>query len=173
VHTGVDPASVTGAVRRAIRGVDADIAIADARPMEQLVDTALGSRRYQVWLFVTFGAMALIIAAVGVYAVTACGVTRRRREMNIRVALGASRSHALRLIVRQALAPVAAGLVCGAAVAAALGSTVAGLLYEVQPRDPLVMVGVTGLVGAIALAACLVAARRGLVIEPARALRDE
>ncbi len=173
VRTSVDPGSVTSGVRRAIHAADPEIAIADARPMEEMVDAALGVRRYQMWLFAAFGAMALVIAAVGVYGVTEYGVSRRRREMNIRVALGSPVSRALGLVVRQVLSPVAIGLVAGTAGAAALGTTVASLLFEVRPRDPLVLGVVLALVGSVAVVACLVAARRGLIINPAAALREE
>lgn len=173
IHTAVDPASVTSEVRHVIREVDQEIAVASARPMEQIVDSALGGRRYQLWLFAAFGAMALVIAAVGVYGVTAYGVSRRRREMNIRVALGARRSHVFGVVVRQGFSPVVAGLVAGVAGAAAVSTVVASLLFEVRPRDPLVLAGVVAVVGTIALVACLVAAHQGLVIDPAAALRED
>jgi predicted permease len=173
VHTAVDPASVTGEVRQAIREVDPEIALARARPMEEILDSALGGRRYQMWLFVAFGAMALVIATVGVYGVTAYGVSRRRREMNIRVALGARRAQVFGVVVRQGFSPVAAGLAAGVAGAVAVSTTVASMLFDVQPRDPLVLTGAVAVIGTIALAACLIAAHQGLVIEPAAALRDE
>jgi predicted permease len=113
VHTGVDPVSVTSGVRHAIQEIDPEIAVASARPMDEIVDSALGGRRYQMWLFVTFGAMALMIATVGVYGVTAYGVSRRRREMNIRVALGGRRSQVFGMVVRQGFWPVAGGLARG------------------------------------------------------------
>lgn len=173
IHTTVDPASVTSEVRHAIREVDPEIAIANARPMEQIVDSALRGRRYQMWLFVTFGAMALMIATIGVYGVTAYGVSRRRREMNIRVALGAPRSHVFAVIVRQGFLPVVAGLVAGVAGAVTVSTIVASLLFDVRPQDPLVLSGVVAMVGTIALVASLMAAHQGLVIDPAAALRQE
>jgi len=173
IHTTVNPASVTSEVRHAIREVDPEIAIGNARPMEQIVDSALGARRYQMWLFVAFGAMALIIAMIGVYGVTAYGVSRRRREMNIRVALGAPRSHVFAVIVRQGLLPVVAGLVAGVAGAITVSTIVESLLFDVRPQDPLVLAGVVGMVGTIALVASIMAAHQGLVVDPAAALRQE
>ena len=126
-----------------------------------------------MWLFVAFGAVALVIATIGVYATTAYGVSRRRREMNIRVALGARASQVFGLVVRQSAGALAAGLAGGCAGAAAVGTLVASLLFEVRARDPFVIAGVVMLVGAVGLAACATAAKQGLRINPAAALRDE
>ena len=141
--------------------------------MEQLVDAALGGRRYQTALFVAFSGVALLIAMLGVYAVTAYGVSRRRREMNIRVALGARPSQALGLVIRQGFSPVAAGVVAGIGGAVAVGTLVSGLLFEVSARDPVVIAAAAVLMGAIGLASCILAARHGLALSPAAALREE
>jgi putative ABC transport system permease protein len=173
IKTASDPTSVMPAVRRAVHQVDAELAIGDARTLETIVDDAFAARRYQMRLFIAFGAVALLIAVVGVYAVTAYGVSRRRREMNIRVALGASGSQVTAMVVRQGTAPIAAGVAAGAAASLAIGGLVASLLFDVQPRDPAIITAVVGLVGGIGVAACFVAARQGLVINPAAALREE
>lgn len=173
IRASGDLRSLTGAVRNAIWQADPEIAIANARPMDQIVDAALGSRRYQATLFVVFGVVALLIATLGVYGVTAYGLSRRRREMNIRVALGASRAQVMRLVVVEGFSPVAAGLAAGVGGAAALGSILSSLLFDVRARDPLVLTIVVALVGGIGLLACLVAARQGLVLNPAAALRQE
>jgi len=173
VHVAGDAAAAIGDVRRAIREVDPEIAIADAVPLAHVVDKALEGRRYQMWLFVAFGIVALVIATIGVYATTAYGVSRRRREMNIRVALGARRSQVLGLVVRHSATALAAGLVGGCAGAAAIGTLVASLVFEGRARDPVVILGVVVLVGAVGLAACATAASQGLRINPAAALREE
>jgi predicted permease len=173
IKTSVDPTSLLPAVRRAVHEVDPEIAVGRSRPLEQLVDTAVAGRRYQAQLFVAFGLVALFIATVGVYAVTAYGVSRRRREMNIRVALGAQSSEVIRLILRQATLPVIAGVLTGAAAAVALGGIVASLLFEVQARDPLIVGVVMTVVMTVGLATCTIATRRGLTLDPAAALRDE
>src|SRR5262249_19221255 len=157
--------------RSAIARIDPEIAIGDARTLEQLVDTSVAGRRYQMQLFVAFGLIALLIATLGVYSVTSYGVSQRRREMNIRVALGARRSQVMSMIVWRAASPVAAGLTAGSVGAVAVGGLVASLLFDVRPRDPLVIATVVAIVGTVGLAACLVAARQGLVIDPAAALR--
>ena len=173
VRSSADPAAILADVRRAIRDVDPEIAIPAAKPLQDVVDAALGGRRYQMWLFVAFGAIAILIATIGVYATTAYAVSRRRREMNIRVALGAQATQVVRLTVWDSAMPVLLGIGAGAAAAIAAGSVVASLLFEVRARDPLVIGSVIGLVGLVGVLACVVAARQGLVINPAAALREE
>jgi predicted permease len=173
-HTnGVDANAVVAELRQAIRAVDPEIAIAEAAPLQQVIDKSLEGRRYQMWLFVAFGAVALLIATIGVYATTAYGVSRRRREMNIRVALGARVSQVFGLVLRQSATPVAAGLAAGCAGALAIGTVMASLLYEVRVSDPLVIAAVLVLVGGVGLMASAIAARQGLRINPAAALRDD
>jgi putative ABC transport system permease protein len=173
IKTEVEPTSVLADVRRAVREVDPDIAVGDARPLEQIVNASTASRRYQTRLFVAFGLAALFIAAVGVYSVTSDGVSRRRREMNIRVALGAQTRQVVHLILRQATAPVIVGLIAGIAGALSVGGVVTSLLFEVRARDPFIVIAVVGVVGCVGFATCLLAARQGLAIDPARALREE
>ncbi len=173
VKTAGDPAAIMPAVRRAVSGVDDEIAIGNARPLEQLVGTSMAGRRYQVQLFVAFGVVALFIAALGVYAVTAYGVSQRRRELNIRAALGAQPAQVLGMVARQSGGPIVAGLVAGVIGAVALSGVVASLLFEVQARDPRIFAAVTLMVGAIAALATLVAARQGLTYDPAAMLRED
>jgi hypothetical protein len=161
------------AIRGVVREVDPDVAVAKVAPLAQLVDDAVDSRRYQASLFTAFGAAALLIAVVGVYATSAYGVSRRRRELNIRVALGAQASQVFSMVLRQSVTPVAVGLSAGLAGALALGGVIASLLYEVRPRDPLVLAVVLGTVAAVGILSAAAATLRGLRIEPAAALRDE
>jgi predicted permease len=173
VHTAGDPIAAAGAVRHVLHRVDPEIAIASVRPMEQMVDNALASRRYQTRLFLAFGAMALALAMVGVYGVTSYGVSRRRREMNIRQALGASTLQVFGLVLRQTMAPLAGGIVLGIAAAFATSTIVAGLLYGVSARDLRVISAVAAFVGAVGIGSAVAAARQGLALDPASALRDE
>jgi predicted permease len=173
VRSSVDPESLAASLRRLVRDIDPEIALGQAQPLQQLADRSLAGRRYQMRLFVAFGAVALIIATIGVYAVTSYTISRRRREMNIRVALGARRSQVLGLILRQSGAPVAAGLAGGGIGAVAIGSLVASLLFSVRPGNPAVILAVMATVGSVGAAACLVAARHGLNVDPAAALREE
>jgi predicted permease len=173
VKTAADPAVMLASVRRTIQAIDPDIAIGQSRPLDHLVDAAVAGRRYQVGLLVVFGLVALFIATIGVYAVASHGISRRRREMNIRVALGARRTHVTGLILWQASRPVIIGLIAGTAGAFATGGILANLLFEVRPRDPLIVGSVVAIVGTVSLLACGLATRRELAIDPAAALRDE
>ena len=173
IKAAADPASLVPAVRRVVRTVDPEIAIGRTRALDELVDGALAGRRYQVQLFVAFGMAALTIAIIGVYAATSYGVSCRRREMNIRLALGAAPTDVMTMIVRQGFAPVAAGLGAGAIGAIAIGAIVASLLFDVRARDPIVIATVVSLVGVVGLLACVAAARQGLSFDPAAALREE
>jgi len=173
VKTAGDPSVLMPSIRRAIRDIDPEIAIGNVRPLEQLVETSVGARKYQMQLFVAFGAVALLIATLGVYAVTSYGVSRRRREMNIRVALGAQASQVRSMIVKESGKPLLVGAAAGVAGALSLGGVIASLLFEVRPRDPLVIGGATAIVAAVGMLAAVLAVRRGLSLDPAAALRDE
>jgi putative ABC transport system permease protein len=173
VKTAADGASVVPDVRRVVRAIDAEIAVGQARVLQDVVAGATAGRRYQAQLFVVFATVALLIATLGVYAATAYSLSKRRREMNIRVALGARRSEVLGLIVRQTGASIAAGVALGVAGALALGNAVAGLLYGVQPRDPWILALVAVIVGSVGLVSTGVAAKKGLVINPVAALRED
>ena len=168
-----DRVAVASQLRRVIHSVDPEIAIADASPLRRVIDKALESRRYQMWLFAAFGTVALLIATVGVYATTAYGVSRRRREMNIRVALGARAAQVFALVLRQSAMPLVIGIALGCAGALAIGTVVANLLFKVRASDPLVIASVVALVGVVGLLASATAARQGLRISPAAALRNE
>jgi predicted permease len=173
VKAAGEPTSVMPSVRRAAREIDPDIAIGTPRPLEALVESSVAARRYQMQLFVAFGMVALLIATLGVYAVTSYGVSQRRREMNIRVALGARTGQVMAMVMTRGLAPIAAGVVAGTGAALAIGGLVATLLYDVRPRDPMVVGAIVAVVASTGILACFVAAQRGLVIDPASALRDE
>jgi ABC-type antimicrobial peptide transport system permease subunit len=173
LRTGADPTALAAEVRTVIRSIDPEVAIVSIGPLQQVVDKAVAVRRYQMWLFSAFGVVALVIATLGVYATTAYGVSRRRREMNLRVALGARASQVFALILRQSAAPLATGVLAGAAGALAAGTVISGFLFQVQPSDPLVIATVVLVVSAIGLLATTAAAKQGLNIDPAAALRSE
>jgi putative ABC transport system permease protein len=173
VKTDTDPLAVAPGIRRVIDRLDSEIAVGQARPLQQLVDARLAGRRYQARLFVVFGLASLLIATLGVYAVTAYSVSLRRREMNIRVALGAATADVHRLLMTQLAKAVVPGVVFGAAGAMAAGGAAAGLLYEVSPREPLILTGVAASVALIAIVAAIRATRSSLSIDPIAALREE
>ena len=120
-----------------------------------------------------FGGVALFLATLGIYGVLAYLVAQRKREIGIRVALGSSRAGILRLVLREGLRLVAVGLVVGIAGAVFLKKAVASEIYGVRPLDPFVLAGVIALLSIVALAACVVPARRAMHVDPMVALRDE
>jgi putative ABC transport system permease protein len=173
VVRSADVSTLGDGVRRAVRDVDAEIAVAKVAPLQHVIDAAVEGRRYQTSLFTAFGASALLIAIVGVYATTAYGVSRRRRELNIRVALGARTSQVFSLVLGESVAPVAIGLAGGLLGALAMGGVISSLLYEVRPRDPIVLGIVMLVVATVGTLSAAAATFGGLKIEPASALRDE
>lgn len=173
LKTSVEPLTLAPAIRRVVEQIDPEIAVGQVRLLQEAVNAAAAARRYQSRLFVVFGVVALLITTLGVYAVTAYSLSKRRREMNIRVALGAHTTDVVRLLMQQTSAAVLPGVVAGVGGALALGGAIASLLYEVRPRDPLVLGVVAIGVGVVAVLASLLATRNGLSIDPAAALREE
>jgi putative ABC transport system permease protein len=173
IKSGSAPEALVATVRKAIAQVDPDIAVGQIRTLSQLVDRSLAPRRYQATLFIAFGVVALLIATIGVYAVTAYSVSRRKREMNIRAALGAQESEVLGMVVRQSTVPIVAGIIGGVVGALALGNTVRGLLFGVGVADARVVTTVVVLVGSVGTAAAYIAARQSAAIDPCAALREE
>jgi hypothetical protein len=172
VQSSGDAAAIAASVSSAVRQEDPEIAV-DAKPLQHVVDASLAGSRYQMSLFVAFGIVALVIATLGVYATTAYGVSRRRREMNIRVALGARVAHVFGLVVRQSSTPVLVGLVVGCAGASVAGRAMASLLFESRAVEPMVLASVVTVVGVAAFVAAAVAAKQGLRIDPSVTLRDD
>jgi len=173
VRTSGDATAIGAELARVVHAVDPEIAIASVKPLRSVVDRSVASRRYQMWLFTAFGGVALLIAIVGVYATTAYGVARRRREMNIRVALGARVSQVYAMTLKQSAAPLVIGIGAGCLGAIAIGTVVAGLLFNVRAPDPVVIAGVVTVVAIAGGSASALAARQGLRIDPAAALRDD
>lgn len=173
VRTDRDARALLGVLRSAVREVDTETPVAEVALLQDVVDRALAGRRYQATLFSAFGGGALLIVLLGVYATTAYAISRRRKELNLRSALGAGPSVVFALVVRQSAGPVAAGVVVGLCGALAVGGALASLLYEVRPREPFVLGGAALLVGVIGLLAAATAARGTLRIDAAAVLRDE
>ena len=164
---------MAGALRQLVWSADADVPIPEVRTMEQVMSRSVAQRRFQALLTVLFAAAALALAAFGTYGVVAYSVSRRRAELGIRVALGANRANMLAMVLRQGMAPVAAGLLAGAAAALWLGQYLASLLFEVSPRDPLAFAAALGVLLAASATACLLPARRATLVNPVEALRFE
>jgi predicted permease len=173
LRTRGDPTTVIPAVREAVREIDRDLPIFDVRTMEDRFGAALSRIRFGTVLLGAFGAVALLLAALGIYGVMAYSVAARTRELGIRMALGARAADVLRMVMTQGLALVLIGVVAGLAGAAALSRTVTSLLYEVRPLDPIAFAGTALVLVVTAGFACLLPARRATRVEPGIALRNE
>lgn len=173
VRTAGDPVTLAPAIRSVIRGVDAEMAIPEFKTMRELVDDSVSQRRFQMNLVLLFAATAMMLACLGIYGVVSYAVARRTNELGIRMALGARAGDVGRMVVRQGMTPVGIGLAAGLVVSLALGKLLAGLLYGVGAVDWAVMGGVAITLGAVALAASYLPARRAAKIDPMTALRYE
>ena len=173
VQTEGEPLAAANAVRHEIAAVDPAVPASFVRSMDQWMGGILAPRRFNLLLVTAFAAAALLLAAVGVYAVSAAAVAARTREIGIRTALGASRRAVIALVLRGGLAPVAAGLAAGTFAALISAEALSGMLFGVRPADPLSLaLGVVTL-GAAAIAATLAPALRAARVDPIVALRVE
>src|SRR6266446_1408372 len=173
VQTEGDPMRLAEIVRREIWAVDKQQLVVGARPLEDLVNENLASRKIQASLLGGFAGLALVLATLGIYAVLSFAVTQRTQEIGIRVALGAHRRDVLRMVLSQGLRLFLIGAVLGLVAALALSQTLEHLLYGVSASDPISFAGVIVLLGAVTLLACYVPARRATRVDPLVALRYE
>ncbi len=167
------PASIAGAVRAAIHQSDPEVPVPRMRTMSELLDETVAARRFQMLLAAAFAAMALLVAGLGIYAVVSYTVAQRSAEIGIRAALGARVADIYGLVLRQGMAPVAAGLVLAVGAAIAFGPVLRSLLYGIGGRDPLTIAAGAAVLGIVALVACLIPARRASRVDPLAALRGE
>jgi predicted permease len=173
VRTGSDPLGAVAAVRARVAGPTRDQPVYSVRTMDQIVTASLGARRFIMLVLIMFGATALLLAAIGIYAVVSYSVVRRTHELGIRAALGASSQQIVRLVVRQGMTPAAFGIGAGLAASVVLMRVMASVLYGVRPDDPVTLVAVALLLGGIAFGACYLPARRATAVDPIVALRSE
>ena len=167
-----DALALTPAIRKALAGIDPELPLYSVRLMEDRIDESLVDRRTPMLLAVVFGAVALFLAAIGLYGVLAYQVAQRRKEIGIRMALGSEPRGIVALVLREGLLLVAAGLVAGLAGAVAIGRAMESQLYGVGTADPIVLGLVTTALALVAAAACAVPARRASRIDPVIALND-
>jgi putative ABC transport system permease protein len=168
-----DPAALANTIRREVAAVDNYQPLADIGTMEKVVSDSVADRRFQMTLLAIFAAVALILAATGVYSVMATAVARRTHEMGIRLALGAPPRAVLKLVVGQGMKLALAGVGIGLATAFGLTRLMRGLLFGVSALDPLTFVAVALLLAGVALIACYIPARRAMRVDPLTALRSE
>jgi putative ABC transport system permease protein len=173
LHTSLPPSSLTPQVRRALAQIDSSLPLFSVRTMDQVIaDNAQGQQFFSL-LVGSFAALAMVLAAVGIYGVLSYAVTERTREIGIRISLGASRGRVLGEVMREGMRLAAIGLVAGMAGAFASGRVLASFLHEVTPADPTVLVLTAGLLAVVALVACYLPARRAARLDPMAALRYE
>jgi putative ABC transport system permease protein len=170
--SNADTQLVTSAARGILHDLNPDIP-ARFQTFSQVYSAALGSRRFNLILVSFFGVVALLLATAGVFGVIAYSVSRRTREIGVRVALGASSSNVLAMILRQGLRTVLIGIGIGVAGSLVLTRTMESLLFGVTTTDPLTFVAVILLVVVTALLACYIPARRATCVDPMTALRYE
>jgi putative ABC transport system permease protein len=168
-----DPNLLTAAIRNAIHGLDGNLPLYDARTMVEHMDLPLLPARVAATALGGFGALALLLAAVGVFGVMSHAVTQRTREIGVRIALGAGSKEIFKLIVGQGALLVGTGVGIGLGVAGLGTRLLANLLYGVSALDPLTFVGVTALLTATAFLACYLPARRATRVDPMVVLRQE
>jgi predicted permease len=172
-RTAGDPATLSGLIRREVAGLDAALPVDAVRTMEAVRSASVSSDRFVSLLLAVFAALALAVTLVGVYGVMAYSVAQRRREIGLRVALGASPGVVLGLVLRQGLTPAAIGIAAGLAGGMALTETLRTQLYEATPHDASTAALVSAIVFGIALVACVVPAVRAVRINPVATLRGE
>jgi len=177
VRMAVIPAGFLATLSRAVRQVDPDIpmTLSDGRSAAAPIDITAGleSRRLDTWLLGSFAAAALLLAAIGIYGLLAYAVGQRRRELGIRLALGASRGDVMSQVVGDGVRLAAAGIGVGVLIALAVTRLLTALLYGVGASDPATFVGVVALLALVSLVASYLPARRAARVDPMVALRSE
>jgi putative ABC transport system permease protein len=173
VRTSSDPMNLLPAVQTQISAVFKDVPAFDVRTMEQWLADSLAGRRFSMVLLGLFAALALLLAAVGIYGVVSYAAAERTHEICIRMALGATRRSVLLLVIRNGLVLTAVGVAFGLAGALALTRLLESLLYDVKPTDPLTFGAVALLLMGVTLLACFIPARRATKVDPMVALRYE
>jgi len=173
VRSSADSAVLPEEVRRTLQSIDSGIPAPRMPTMGELVSESVAGRRFQMDVAVAFAVSALLLAALGIYGVVAYGITLRRRELGIRIALGARAGQVRRLVVWQGLRPVAFGLASGMLVALAAGRLIRSILFGVSANDEWTLGTIAAVLASIGILACLLPAHAVARIDPAGVLREE
>jgi putative ABC transport system permease protein len=173
VRTESDPLGVAGAARNAIEAVDPEISVTNISTMEERFSAAVAQERFRMLLIGLFAALAVLLAAVGLFGVTAHSVNQRTHEIGVRMALGARPDDVVRVVGGQGLGLIVVGAAIGLAGALALTRFMSSLLFGVTPTDPLSYVGSVLVLGAVAMLACYLPTRRAAKVDPAEVLRNQ
>ena len=176
-RTAGDPAKMIPSIRSTVAEMDSTLALNNARTMAQVISQSIARPRFNMMLMSLFAVVALLLAGVGIYGVMAYSVSQRTHEIGVRMALGASSADVLRMVVRQGMGLTLVGVGIGLAgafvITKLIASLLSGLLFQVGAHDPLTFVGIALLLALVALAACLIPARRATKVDPMVALRYE
>ena len=173
IRTTGDPMHLSLAVQQQVREIDKDLPVSQIRTMEQWMADSTSQARFNTLLLATFAGVALLLAVVGIYGVMAYSVTQRTREFGIRMALGAQIADVLRLVTREGFSLALVGVALGLVLSLAMTQLLRSLLFQVSALDPWVFGGVAAMLSIVALAACLIPARRATHVDPIVALRYE
>jgi putative ABC transport system permease protein len=173
IRTQGEPLNLVGAVRSEVKALDPDQPIASVRTMNDWVESSVAAPRYRTTLLALFAALAMVLAATGIYGVMSYSVAQRTHEIGVRMALGAGQLDVLKMVVRQGMLLAVIGVVLGLAGAFALTRVMSSLLFEVTEKDPITFGAVAVLLIAVAFIACFVPARRATKVDPLVALRYE
>jgi putative ABC transport system permease protein len=172
-RTSLEPEAAAPSLRTAMRELDPGLPLRDVRTLDNLAHASTSERRLETWLLSAFGTMATILAAVGVFGLLAFHVAQHVQEFGVRLALGATPSRLMRLIVRRGLWLLAIGLSLGVPGALAMGRSMSSLLYGVEPADPIAIGGAIALLSLATVAGCMLPARRAMKTDPLVALRRD
>ena len=173
VRTGVPPLTLLEPLRRELRGANEDQALYEVRTMEQLASGTLARQRFLLWLFGIFAGVALLLACIGIYGVLAYVTSQRVPEIGVRMALGASSSHVIGLVLRQSLGMILAGVAIGIGAAFAAGRLLERLVAGVRSAEPSAFAVMIAVLVMAALFASFLPARRASRLDPLKALREE
>jgi predicted permease len=171
LHTARDPQSAVADARRVVRELDPDLALAHVKTLDQVVTESVAQPRFYMMLLTAFAVVAMLLAAIGIYGVIAYLVGQRAKEIGIRMALGASPSRVVRMVVNEGLVMVAIGIGAGVAGAVALTRLMEALLFDTKATDPMTYVVVALVLAAVAIVASSVPAMRAAHVDPALAMR--
>ena len=173
VRTKGEPLAMAAAVREQVRAIDKDVPVTRVQTMEKVLGASVAQPRFSMLLVVLFAGLALVLSTVGIYGVMAYSVSRRAREIGVRMALGAGAGQVLKLVLKDGMTLAFAGIALGLLGAFALTRLMASLLFGISAKDPLTFASVAVFLAVVAFTACYIPARRATKVDPLIALRNE